>query len=87
MSTALILSTIVIGWFVVLLCAIVQNQTTVNFAEKWPPIDDDEFLRRCPPGTSRHTALTVRRIVAEQLGITYEQIYPEQTFYGDLDAF
>ncbi|MEM7316918.1 MAG: hypothetical protein AAF497_27620 [Planctomycetota bacterium] len=55
-----------------------------GFDEQWPPIDEDEFMRRCPDGTSRPTALKVRRIVAEQLGIPYEQIYPEQKFVNDL---
>ena len=55
-----------------------------GFNEEWPPIDDDEFMRRCPDGTSRKTALTVRRIVAEQLGVPYAQIYPEQRFVNNL---
>ncbi len=53
-------------------------------SKRWPPIDDDEFLRRCRPGTDRETALRVRRIVSEQLGVPYEQIYPEQNFVKDL---
>ena len=57
-----------------------------RFLEKWPPIDDDEFVRRCPPGTRRETALTVRRIVAKQLGLPYDNIYPEQRFAEDLGA-
>ncbi len=48
-----------------------------RFHDKWPPIDDDEFVRRCPPGTRRKTALGVRRIVSEQLGIDYNRVYPE----------
>ena len=39
------------------------------FGDKWPPIDDDEFIRRCPPGVRRDVALRVRLIIAEQLGI------------------
>lgn len=57
-----------------------------KFNETWPPIDDDEFLRRCPPGTDRQTALKVRRIVSEQLAVEYNQIYPEQRFVDDLDC-
>ena len=57
-----------------------------RFLATWPAIDDDEFVRRCAPGTRRETALTVRRIVAEQLGIPYDHVYPEQSFVEDLGA-
>ena len=30
---------------------------------EWPIISDDEFVRLCPKGTRRRTALAVRRIV------------------------
>jgi len=53
-------------------------------AQKWPPIDDDEFIRRCKPGVNRDTALRVRRIISRHLGVPYEQVYPEQRFEGDL---
>jgi len=55
-----------------------------GFDQKWPPIDDDEFIRRCHPGANREIALRVRRVVAKQLGIPYQQIYPEQNFVFDL---
>ena len=51
-----------------------------------PPISDDEFLARCPPGTNRAIALKVRRIVADQLGVDYERIRPESRFVEDLGA-
>ena len=54
--------------------------------EKWPPISDDEFIKRCPAGTDRDAALKVRRIVSDQTGIEYESIYPEQSFVDDLDC-
>lgn len=57
-----------------------------SFKERWPAISDDEFVARCTPGTRRTTALKVRRIVSEQLGIPYEHIYPEQHFFDDLDC-
>lgn len=63
-----------------------QLKVFSTFDDKWPPIDDDEFLRRCPPGTRRETALKVRRIISEQLGVPYAQIYPEQSFVDDLDC-
>jgi hypothetical protein len=52
--------------------------------DRWPPISDDEFMQRCTPGTSRVTALKVRRIIAEQLGVDYDRVYPEQHFVDDL---
>ena len=65
---------------------LLSHDAHVNFRweKKWPPIDDDEFLRRCGKGTNRDTALRVRRIVSEQLGIPYNQVYPEQNFVNDL---
>ena len=57
-----------------------------KFNQRWPPITEDEFVARCAPGTSRDTALRVRRIISEQLGVPYDQIYPEQDFVGDLNA-
>jgi hypothetical protein len=57
-----------------------------SFNARFPPIDDDEFVRRCGPGVSRDVALRVRRIVSNSLGIDYERVYPEQTFAGDLDC-
>ncbi|MCC9643375.1 hypothetical protein LOC71_13910 [Rhodopirellula sp. JC740] len=50
----------------------------------WPPISEDEFIRRCSPGVDRQRALRVRRIVSEQLGVDYDRIYPEQRFIEDL---
>ena len=49
-------------------------------------ISDEEFLRRCSPGTSKEVALKVRRIVSEQLGVPYEKIHPEHRFVEDLGA-
>lgn len=55
-----------------------------GFDKAWPPISEDEFIARCSPGTNRERALAVRRIVSEQLGIPYDQVYPEQNFVSDL---
>lgn len=57
-----------------------------DFEARFPPISDEEFLARCTPGTRRHVALGVRRIVAQQLGVEYERIYPESSFVNDLGA-
>ena len=77
---------------IILLLALLAVITIFSLAEsrkwyeKWPAIDDDEFLARCPPGTDREVALKVRRIVAEQTGIEYGHVYPEQSFVDDLDC-
>jgi hypothetical protein len=55
-----------------------------GFDKRCPPMDDDEFLRRCRPGVNRDVALRVRRVVSKQLGIPYQQVYPEQNFVRDL---
>ena len=54
--------------------------------DKWPAIDDDEFMARCPSGTNRDVTLRVRRIVSEQTGIEYAHVYPDQSFVNDLDC-
>jgi hypothetical protein len=66
---------------IIVLC---EQRRVAVFNKRFPPIDDDEFVRRCGPGVRRETALRVRRIIAEQLGIEYEQVYPEQSFANDL---
>ena len=55
-----------------------------RFRDRFPPLSDEEFLKRCSPGTDPAIALGVRRIVSEQLGIPYERIYPESNFARDL---
>ena len=57
-----------------------------HWNKKWPPINEDEFMERLPPGTDRSVALRVRTIVAEQLGVEYDQVYPEQNFVNDLNC-
>ena len=69
--------------FVIAFFSMVQSK---RWYEKWPAIDDEEFLARCPAGTNREVALKVRRIVAEQTGVEYEHVYPEQSFVDDLDC-
>ena len=68
--------------FVIAVFSMAQSK---RWYEKWPAIDDEEFLARCPAGTNREVALKVRRIVAEQTGVEYEHVYPEQSFVDDLD--
>ena len=69
---------------VVAVVVIASHIQTRGWQEKWPPIDEDEFMARCPPGTDRVVALKVRRIISEQLGVDYNRVYPEQRFVEDL---
>ena len=78
----LILSAILM--FVLAMLAFVAYQDVTQVSNNWPPISDDEFVAKCKPGTSRETALKVRRIVSEQLGVDYERLHPEQEFVRDL---
>lgn len=57
-----------------------------RFEESFPPITDAEFMARCTPGTSSRVALRVRRIVADNLAVEYERIYPSSSFIEDLGA-
>jgi hypothetical protein len=63
-----------------------ERRKRIRFESNWPAMSDDEFLAACSPGTSRDTALRVRRIIAEQLGVSYERIHPDQHFVDDLDC-
>ena len=74
---------LLIAFFVV---ASVGRDEQIAFNERFPPISDDEFLARCPPGTNPVVALKVRRIVSDQLGVNYERIYPSTRFVEDLGA-
>ena len=71
---------------IVVVFALAASYKSTMFNRRFPPIDDDEFVRHCGPGVNRDVALRVRQIVAEQLGIAYEQVYPEQRFVQDLDC-
>lgn len=55
-----------------------------QFQLQFPPIDEDEFLRRCGPGVNAAIALRVRRIISEQLNVEYERVYPEHRLVEDL---
>jgi len=77
-------------WFFVGIALAILTFFTIDsylrrrFEKEWPSIDEDEFFRRCSPGTNRQTALKTRKIIAEQLGVPYDQVYPEQRFVEDL---
>ena len=74
----------VLAFFVAMIVVLLERRSIAKFNERFPPINDDEFVRRCRSGVNRNTAIRVRRIVSEQLGIEYERVYPEQKFVDDL---
>jgi hypothetical protein len=63
---------------------LLRGASDVPSKDKWPPITEDEFIRRCSPGVDRERALKVRHNISEQLGVDYNRIYPEQRFVEDL---
>jgi hypothetical protein len=78
-------SFIVLGSLWILLSEISNREHGLfDSNSRWPPIDDDEFIRRCDPGVNRDIALRVRRIVSQQLGVPYDRIHPDQNFVNDL---
>lgn len=64
--------------------AFCSTTTRKRFESRFPPITDDEFVELCGPGTNRHIALRVRRIIADQLGVEYDRIHPSCSFVNDL---
>ena len=82
--------TIFVSFILFLVCAAVIATCGLkrgpSFKERWPAISEEEFVAKCKPGTNPQTALRVRRIVSEQLGVPYEHIHPEQHFVDDLDC-
>jgi hypothetical protein len=48
-----------------------------EYEEKYPPISDEEFLRRCSPDVRPDVALQVRGIIADVFGVERENIHPE----------
>lgn len=63
-----------------------SKQERRAFNQKWPPLGDREFVARCDAGVDRAVALKVRAIVADRLGVNYQQVYPEQSLVDDLGA-
>jgi hypothetical protein len=70
---------------ILILCLVAVKQQQA-FNERFPPISDAEFVARCTPGINPQVALRVRRIVADQLGVEYDRIYPSSRFVDDLGA-
>lgn len=80
---AIVVAVVVIVW---VLEAVALPADQSDFNRRFPPISDDEFLARCRPGVNRNTALRVRRIVAEQLGVAYDRVYPSSRFVEDFNV-
>jgi hypothetical protein len=76
------------GYLLVLVvaCTITGWRMNRAFRENFPPITEAEFLARCTPGANPAVALRVRRIIADNLDIEYERIYPSSSFIEDLGA-
>ena len=68
----------------ILACLLDDRRRRQSFNERWPPISDDQFFAKCSPGTSRDSAIRVRHIIAEQFGVPYERIHPDQNLVRDL---
>lgn len=82
--------TVSLFWFAVFLAFVLREWLAIKFSwspydklrafgEKWPPIDDEEFLRRCPPDLDPDTALKVRNILADMFGIDSDEIHPDHS--------
>lgn len=71
----------VLGIFVAVIISMLTSQRRCEaFEAQFPPISDAEFMARCRPGTNPEVALKVRKIVAWELRIKYECIYPSTQF-------
>jgi len=80
-----IVAILVIIAIVLVFCALSAKDRR-QFRKRFPPISDAEFVARCTPGTDPTIALRVRRIVADNLGVEYDRIYPSMGFIDDLGA-
>lgn len=75
---------VLLAMLLVIVMCLTTGHLSVPATKDWPPITEDEFIRRCSRGVNRERALKVRRIISEQLGVDYDRIYPEQRFVEDL---
>ena len=75
------LLTVIVVWFVRQ-----AKKEREAFEERFPPISDAEFVARCSTGTAPSVALTVRRVVADNLGVEYDRIHPSMRFAEDIGA-
>jgi len=76
-------SSIAICLFVACVVAIIivcEFRRAIKYRAKYPPISDDEFMEKLPPGTSRDVAMRVRTIVVKQMGVDRKRIHPDSKF-------
>jgi hypothetical protein len=83
MTTTLLCIGVAVG---LAICVHKEIRRRAAFRERFSPISDAEFLRRCPPDTNPDIALRVRRIVSDALAVEYERIYPSSRLMEDLGA-
>ena len=74
---------ILIVFAIMIICGMKQHDA---FKKQFPAISDAEFLARCNPEITPQVALRVRRIVADNLGVEYDRIYPSTRFAEDIGA-
>ncbi|MFK7818027.1 MAG: hypothetical protein AB8G99_04880 [Planctomycetaceae bacterium] len=71
---------------VTLFAMIAHHLQQVTRAEEFPPISDEEYLRRCGPEIPSEVALGVRQVLSDALGVDEATIYPEHRLIEDLGA-
>ncbi len=64
----------------------VGNERDAEHDKLFPPISDEEFIKRCGPGTNPDVAIKVRRIISKHLNVEYDRIHPSSRFVEDLHA-
>jgi hypothetical protein len=72
--------------FVVLVLVLISIWHENELRRRFPAISEREFIARCKAGTNPRVALKVRRIVADNLGVKYDRIYPSTRFAEDIGA-
>jgi hypothetical protein len=82
---AFVLLVYVVGFILMLIdLAIRAKRWQESFNSRFPAISDAEFVARCAPGIDAEVALRVRRVVAENIGVECERIYPSSRLMEDL---
>jgi len=85
MDTPLLGFTAAIVVFIVM-ASIFEWVREAEHNKRFPLISDEEFIRRCGPGTNPEIAIKNRRIIAMQLNVEYDRIHPSSRFVEDLHA-
>ncbi len=56
-----------------------------EFAKRFPPISDAEFLALCTPETDPQIALRVRKVLSDIYSVDENRIYPTARLIDDLE--